>query len=99
MQRVADIDVVGGDALGEEALERTVLRDHLVHQPHQRGEIAAVGPAVDQGLEALAIARGIETADEGRRRRPITFSMPSMELSTLCTRPKASADATKATTS
>ena len=44
--------------------------DHLVKDPHQRREVGAVGPAMHQVIEALAIARRIELADERRRRRP-----------------------------
>ena len=63
----ADIDGIRGQPVDEEILDRSETPQHLVKDPHQRREIGAVGPAVDEVLEAVTIARRIEATASSMR--------------------------------
>ena len=95
-ERIADVDRIARRGLRRRSLRSIPLRSIICLQdPHQRGEVGAVGPAVHEVFETIAIPRRLKSRTNAAGDGPITASMPSIELSTLCTRPNASADAMK----
>ena len=62
------LDRIVRQSLDEEAFDRSAAIDHLPQNPHQRGEVRAIGPAVNQVFETIAIPRRFEAADECGRR-------------------------------
>ena len=69
VERRADVRC-GGVVAGEEgAFERAVLAQHRLQDQHQRDEVGAADPAVDDRRQGAGVAPGIELADVARRRR------------------------------
>jgi len=65
------LEIVSGRVVrfGEEAFDRSRTIDHLLHQPDERDEIGAAGPAMHDAGKRRPLACGIEPADVCRRPR------------------------------
>jgi hypothetical protein len=66
LQRLTDIDRIARQTFDKEILDRAAALEHLMQDPRERGEIGAVGPAMNEMRESIAIARRLKLADERR---------------------------------